>query len=88
MVESYKDIYKALLLDKAEKENWQITVESDSDAKLYEMLIGQPMKSKKQKKKMSMENVVFIVFGKPAVDELLNKGFKSLDIASKKPTKK
>lgn len=69
--------YRMLLTNKCELEKWEIIIESEIDRKLYELLFGEPIKQKKQKKKMSMESLVYIVFGRNAINQLLNEGFKS-----------
>lgn len=67
--------YRKLLLGKCDVEKWEIIIESETDKKLYDMLFDEPIKQTKQRKKMSMESLVFIVFGRNAVDQLLSKGF-------------
>lgn len=75
MIEYNKDSYAKLLLSKSNMEHWEIIVETNNDKKLYEMFFGEFKKQKKLPKKMNMESLVYIVFGRRALEELLSKGF-------------
>ena len=84
MYYEYKTAYRNLLVNKAEIEHWQIIVESERDKKLYDMFFDEPIKMPAQKKKMSMESMVFILFGNDVVNSLLNDGFKRIELRNSK----
>lgn len=88
MIIENKDAYKNLILSKSEMEHWGILVESDSDKKLLSLLFDdKPITQHKQKTKIRLETICFIVFGKPNIEEFIQNGFKTYESYSK-PKKK
>lgn len=76
MILENKAFYKQLLIHKIESEHIEIIIESDTDQKLLNLIL-EDYKTKKQKKKLKMETLMYIVFGQQQINELLEKGFKS-----------
>lgn len=66
--------YRTLLISKAEGENWKIVVETDTDKKLFDTFIQDEKLLPKGRKKISMESLVFIVFGKTNLEQVLKNG--------------
>lgn len=83
MIIEYKDKYRHLLLNKAEMENWEITIGSPNDEKLYDVFFDDTYKFPKRKKKMSLTNLTNIVFGPTNTGKLLSKGLISIQKMTK-----
>lgn len=86
MYKELRESYKKLLLNKAECEKWEITVTTENDKKISELLFQSPIQQKKQRKKISLESLTFIVFGRTSLDKLIENGLEER-IIKKKETK-
>lgn len=74
MLKNLFEGYRTLLISKAEGENWKITIDSDTDKKLFEIFIQDEKLLPKGRKKISMESLVFIVFGRTNMEQVLVNG--------------
>jgi hypothetical protein len=80
MILENKDSYKRIILSKAEMEHWEITVESDTDKRLLDILFdGKPIEQHKQGKKIGLEFLFLIVYGSNNLYDLLQNGFRTYE---------
>lgn len=87
MIEELQKSYRKLLINKAEIENWEIIIDTDIDKKLYDLLIQTPINQKKQHKKINIEKLFFIVFGKNTLNNFIQNGWEKKEIYSKSISK-